>query len=222
VAPAGDENEVVTTDVALSASDTSAVLGLLTGALVAALGYVGKLVVESVQHWRAEQARSRVRLHQLKALLRASHTAFLVQNDLAVRLARQVQARFPDEAPARQGFEQLFAHYHDRFTVEEADVHRVIRGYTDHALHPLNEALLHWLRDDAEYRITQGKTGKAAELALLLNRLDEHVILWLAKYEAWLPDQPAHALVYLDDEERHGVGFPRGLDDAVDEVLERR
>ena len=67
-----------------------------------------------------------------------------------------------------------------------------------------------------------GKTGKAAELALLLNRLDEHVILWLAKYEAWLPDQPAHALVYLDDEERHGVGFPRGLDDAVDAVLEGR
>lgn len=207
---------------ALAGTDTRAVLSLLLGALIAALGFVGKLVVETVRQWRAEQARSRVRLHQLQALLRASRAAFRVQNDLAVRLAHGLETRFPDERPARPGFEQLFAHFHDRFTSDEADLHRVVRGYTEHALHPLNEAQLQWLRDDVEYRITQGKSGKAAELSLLLNKLDAHVMLWLAKYEAWLPDQPSHALVYLDDEDRHGVGFPRGVDEAVDVVLERR
>jgi hypothetical protein len=211
----------MTTD-ALAGTDTDAVLSLLLGAVVAALGFVGKLVVEGVRQWRADQARSRVRLHQLRALLRASRAAFRVQNDLAVRLAQQLEARFPDEQPAQPGFEHLFVHFHDRFTHEEADLHRVIRGYTEHALHPLNRAQLKWLRGDAEYRIAQGKAGKAAELSRLLNELDAHVMLWLAKYEAWLPGQPSHALVYLDDEGRHGVGFPRGVDEAVDGVLEKR
>ena len=210
------------TDVGLVDVDSGAVVTLLFGGLVAALGYVGKLVVESVRQWRAERARSGARLLQLQALLSASRTAFLAQNDLAVRLAGQLEARFPGEGPARPGFEQLFAYFHERFTADEADLHRVIRGYTEHALRPLNEAQLHWLRDDAEYRVTQGKTGKRAELSLLLNRLDAHVMLWLAKYEAWLPDQPNHALVYLDDEDKHGSGFPRGVDEAVDAVLEMR
>ena len=30
---------------------------------------------------------------------------------------------------------------------------------------------------------------------------------------------PAHALVYLDDEEQHGVGFPRGIEDDVEALL---
>lgn len=34
-------------------------------------------------------------------------------------------------------------------------------------------------------------------------------LLWNAKYESWIPEQPEHALVYMDDEKRHGVGFPK-------------
>jgi hypothetical protein len=46
-----------------------------------------------------------------------------------------------------------------------------------------------------------------------------HLRLWHAKYEAWIPGHPRHALVYLADEEQHGIGFPGGLDQVVDEVL---
>jgi len=51
--------------------------------------------------------------------------------------------------------------------------------------------------------------------------LQAHLLLWLAKYEIWIPASPEHALVYLADEKEHGVGFPRGLDELVDATLKR-
>ena len=43
--------------------------------------------------------------------------------------------------------------------------------------------------------------------------------MWLAKYEAWIPGHPEHALVYVNDEQKHGVGFPRELDAALADRL---
>jgi hypothetical protein len=79
--------------------------------------------------------------------------------------------------------------------------------------------MLDWPQADTDYRNAKGKSGVEATLAVLLNQLDAHVLLWLAKYEAWIPDQPHHALVYLDDEEKHGVRFPPGLDATVAAVV---
>jgi len=47
------------------------------------------------------------------------------------------------------------------------------------------------------------------KLAVFLAQLEAHLVLWVAKYEAWISDQPEHALVFLADEEKHGVGFPK-------------
>ena len=75
------------------------------------------------------------------------------------------------------------------------------------------------LRADIYHRTMRGKTEDEARLALLLNQLDAHLLLWLAKYEGWIPNRPDHALVYLADEQQHGLGFPRGVDEAVDAAL---
>jgi hypothetical protein len=104
----------------------------------------------------------------------------------------------------------------------------VIRGYTEHALRPVNVSMSEWLNTDATYRTSLNKQGLDAQLAELLNRLDAHLLLWLAKYEAWMPGRPEHALVYLDDEERQGVGFPRrteqgdGIEETLGRVIDRR
>lgn len=203
-------------------SDIGPVIGILVGALVAALGYVGKLVVEAIKEWRTERELRLARLHRLQALLRASWAAFLVQRDQADRLAQRLHSRFPDELPGTPGFERLFAHFHDRFDDDETDLHRVIRAYTEHALRPLNETMLTWLREDVVHRTTHGKTGSEALLAERLNQLDGHLLLWLAKYQAWIPNRPDHALVYLADEEEHGLGFPSGIEDALEAVLSER
>ena len=99
------------------------------------------------------------------------------------------------------------------FDEDEQALHRVIRGYTVHALRPLNTDTLAWPTPIAS------RAGRAkqqpAELTNKLRQLHKHLLLWIAKYEVWIPDEPHDALVYLADEERHGIGFPQGIEDVV-------
>jgi hypothetical protein len=203
------------------AADAGPLIGVVAGAVVAALGYVGKLGVEGWRQWRQDRAKRRARLLQLQALLRASQTAFRVQRELAGRLAAQLRDRYPDDLPDEPGLERMFTHLYHRFEPEQAELHAVIRAYTEHALYPINQAMSEWLRADVDHRTTQGKNDPEVRLAKLLNDLDCHLTLWLAKHDVWLLGRPDHALVYLVDEEKHGPGFPRGLDQAVAEVVSR-
>jgi hypothetical protein len=130
----------------------------------------------------------------MEAPLRASRTAFVVQCAQRDRLEERLASRFQDDLPEEPGYERLFTHLYERFDAEERDLHAVIRAYTEHAL---------------------------AELAEKLNKLDAHLLLWLAKYESWIPDRPNHALVYLADEAEHGLGFPQGIEDTLAKMLRR-
>jgi hypothetical protein len=194
-----------------------ALAALLVPAVIAAVGYVAKLSIEVWQKWRATKRVNWASLHRLRALLQASHAAFVTQREQAGKLAEKVRQTKPQLASA-EGLEHLFSSAHAQFTPDEADLHTIVRGYTEHALLPINEALLEWLRLD-EHRISVGKTGKELTLAVLLNSLDVHLQLWRAKYRAWIPDRREHALVYMDDEQRHGAVFPHGIEDALDAVL---
>ena len=49
--------------------------------------------------------------------------------------------------------------------------------------------------------------------------LQTHLILWNAKYDIWITDHPERALVYMVDEQAHGIGFPSGIDEAVTNSL---
>lgn len=182
---------------------------------------MGKEILQSVREWRADQEQSRARLHQLQALLHASHIAFDVQNERAQRLAQRLRSHHADELVDEPGFERLFTAFYDRFDPDERDLHDVVRAYTEHGLRPLNAAMLTWLRNDVEHRTIRGKTGDERELSALLNRLDAHLLLWLAKYEAWIPTRPDHALVYMADEEDHGLDFPKGIEATLAKVLSR-
>ena len=79
---------------------------------------------------------------------------------------------------------------------------------------PLNQAMLEWLNEDTYYKLNTHK-GPLNDLSLALRTLEAHLILWRAKYQFWIPDKPERALVYMNDERRHGVGFPDGLDNLV-------
>jgi hypothetical protein len=199
-------------------NDITPLIPILVGAVIAAVGYVSKLIIEAWREWRNENDQRQAQLHQLGALLEASRAIFLVQRDQAKRLADRLGSRFPDERPDEPGFEELFGHLSGRFDRDEEDLHGIIRAYTEHGLKPLNEAMLSWLEADTVHRTARGKKGNRAVLAKKLNELDAHLRLWLAKYQAWLPNHPEHALVYLADEEKHGLGFPTGIEDVLDSV----
>jgi hypothetical protein len=201
--------------------ETLAIVGLVLPAGLAALGYVGKEVVRSRRERSAELRARRARLHQLHALLRASRAVFVVQNLQAQRLADRLRAAHPEQT-ADRGYERLFVALYDSFDADDRDLHGLIRAYTERGLHPLNQSMLSWLQNDTDHRTPEGKSGRKAELSGLLNQLDAHLLLWLAKYDAWIPNRPDHALVYLADEEKHGLGFPKGIDEAISEVLQPR
>ena len=203
---------------ALSA-ETVALIGVLVPALIAAVGFVARQVVQGVNDWRSERERRRARLHELGALLRASGTAFDVQRALAGRLAERLRSRHEADLTSGEGLESLFARFHQELDVDERDLHSVIRAYTEHALCPLNEAMLVWLQNDAYYRVRIGKKGDEARLADQLNQLDAHLLLWRAKYKGWIPDHAEHALVYLADEAGHGLGFPKGIEGTLARVI---
>ena len=154
-------------------------------------------------------------------MLYASRAAFLQQNKLAIQLADQLQA---DGHPVefRRGTEWNLAQFHPMMSDEQLDAHKVIRSYTEHAILPLNKQMLDWLAADEYYRSGRVNTDDGQKLFNALHTLQAHLLLWVAKYEAWIPGDPTHALVFLADENKQGVGFPRGIEELVDRVLERR
>jgi hypothetical protein len=206
------------------------VTGTLLAAAIASLGFVAKLLM---QEWRERTDRHAARLSSLlalQALLDASRAAFQVQNKLARTLAAELTDSAHHEPRDSAGFDALFTARYDTFTPREADDHRVIRGYTEHALRPINARMSTWLRNDVDYRSyarrrrglgsAQRADEARAKLAESLSALEAHLLLWHAKYAVWLPDRPAHALVYLQDEEEHGIGFPKRVEADVRAVID--
>jgi len=189
------------------------------GAIIAALGYVAKLAADLVRQWRKNKAIEAARLLQMASLLQASREVFISQRKLIGRLQEALDARLPTRPAPGIGYERQFTEVFAIFTPEERELHRLIRSITEHGLRPLNLAMSDWLSTDITYRNSREVGTARGRLAWKLNRLDTHLRLWHAKYAAWIPEYPEHALVYLADEEDHGLGFPVGLDATVKEVL---
>jgi len=181
----------------------------LLAAVVAALGFVGKTIVDLVLRLREAARERKSRLIELYALLRAGDVAFAVQRELRERLADRLRDRLPETANLPPGFDRLFAATYAGMNDEERQLHLLIRTITVHTFCPLNQSVLEWLRADRYFRAVSPSHTRLGRLALFLAQLEAHLVLWVAKYEAWIPDHPEHALVFLADEEKHGVGFPK-------------
>ena len=189
------------------------------GAVVAALGYVGKLIIESWLGIREAQNARRARLVELQSLLRAAWVSFTVQNNHAKRLLLMIRKDHPELIGIEEGYERLFTKAHELFTPDEKGLHAIIRSITVHSLRPTNQSLSSWLKSDTYFKAQKPSQAILGQLAQKLAALEAHLILWHAKYETWIPDTPQHALVYLADEEEHGIGFPSGIDEVVRKAL---
>jgi len=117
------------------------------------------------------------------------------------------------------GYEAVFEAAFPTMTEAEQQLHGVVRAYTVNGLKPLNEAMVKWLQADTEFKLAASDRPHDVNVAKLLAELEPHLLMWLAKYAAWIPDSPAHALVYLADEENHGVPFPKGIEKVIGESL---
>ena len=194
----------------------------ILGALIALLSWLGKQFAEWSAKLRAEERNRRARLAELLALVRAGDAAWKVQCENRDRLKQLIQERDPGLVKAGHGYDRLFALAFPNMSANELELHAVVRAITINTFGPLNEALLKWLAADTDFRVRPPGDTPRSQLALYLTNLEAHLLLWQAKYKAWIPDHPERAIVYLADEERHGVGFPKGGVELVSNLLHRR
>ena len=193
----------------------------LVGAVLAALGYVFKLFIELYQSFQERQRTKRARLIELQSLLRATNVAFTIQKKHAINLTHWIKTNRPEVLQKLTGYEGIIAGAFNHLNPEGKELHSIIRSITVNALYPANKAVLEWLRDDTVFKATKSKDPVFSKLAAELATMDSHLALWMAKYEAWIPLHPEHALVYMADEEDHGLGFPKGIDKLVEGAVNR-
>jgi hypothetical protein len=191
------------------------------GAVVAAFGYVSKLILswwsETISNYRKNKAR----LVELHSMLRATKVAFDYQKEIRGRLHAALSKRNSDLVKGGGGCERHFSNAYPSMTDDELELHSIIQAYTIYTLHPINEKILDWLKKDTYYKAKKWKLGNG-HLDARLTALEGHLFLWIAKYKMWIPDQPNHALVYLADENQHGLGFPTGIEDDIEEAVNRK
>ena len=192
------------------------------GAVLALLGYVGTQIVQWVGRIRQDEKARRARLAELLALIRAGDAAWKVQCENRDRLAGLIKERNPELGRQRLGYDEMFAAAYPEMTQEERGLHGIVRAITVHTFQPLNESLLEWLQKDSVFRVRPPDKTLRGQLADYLADLEAHLLLWKAKYRIWIPDHPERALVYLADEERHGIGFPKNGARIVEKILHDR
>jgi hypothetical protein len=190
----------------------------LWGAVIAALGYVGKLVSDSWLERQRTKRERRTHLIELQSLLRSTKVSFEIQHAHTQRLLSMLRARMPG-LDVSGGYDQAFAQSWSAMVPEEKELHSLIRSITINSVRPGNSALVVWFSRDSFFKAQYGRRDALGVLADELGQMQIHVILWNAKYEMWIPDHPEHALVYMADEKSHGARFPVGLDSTVAKVL---
>ncbi len=188
----------------------------ILGALIAALTYASTVLINSITNFIETRRQRRAELVRLQALLRTARVSYLVQQEKADTLCASISQRI--QIPSGRGREEAISKNFLSLTDDERELHGIIRAMTEHMLRPTNEALLDWVRKDTFYK-TQRREGLHRDLAQNLAWLEIHLLMWLAKYEVWIPPHPHHALVYLYDEKEHGIEFPHGLDLVVNRLI---
>lgn len=179
------------------------------GAFTATAGYFGKLIIEAYVKWSDRRAERQSSLIEMQSYLLASRSVFEAQIKLTRDLCEEIV--LDEQSGTSLGYDEMLAKGFKQNILSETQKtqHGLIRAYTEKALLPLNKNMLSWLGKDRYFKNENNDLGAA------LRKLEAHLVLWLAKYEFWLPDNPERALVFLADEKDHGVGFPTGIEGMI-------
>ncbi len=193
-----------------------AVVGSAVTAAFAALAYLGNSVMERRQEKRKERAGLIAQLQGLAALLDASGALFRLQQEQVQALMRLLEKNHAKEIAGSEGYDEAMARCYLVMTEAERERHGVIRAYTEYSMRKINQVLSEWCSADRAFKSEIVATSRQRELAQELFALEIHLTLWHAKFESWIPGHPERALVYLDDEKKHGLGFPNAREVHID------
>lgn len=191
--------------------------------IVAIAGFFAKYFWDYYSNRRQLNQERVKKLENLKGLLEESRNLYVMQNKLLKRLCNEVCERIKCDASFNSmGYEYFLSQNYHLLTEDELDTHSIIRGTTMNSIQIVNGEMLKWVKTDTEFKINSVKQLRASEFgeefAAKLRKLELHLNLWTDKYNVWMENEK-HCVVYLDDEEKHGEGFPRGIEDMVNEAL---
>ena len=197
---------------------SAAVAAAAVTAVLAAIGYIGRQVADLVVAAMRKNEADFAHLVELQSLLNGSGAVYRVQNDLTRNLEALVVRNHPEQSSS-MGFDALFTRAYGQFMADEQEMHSIIRSMTENSVRPLNQAMSRWLETDRVYKVGARRGPVWQKLAIELRKLETHLSVWHSKYQVWIPDHPAHALVYMADEKQHGVGFPEDLEVVVNAAV---
>ncbi len=193
----------------------------IIGAIFAAVGYLARELIERRKVNQAIVAENISNLKSLLRLLGIQKRVYDLQCEQRNELVSHLEEQFPEEVVKYAGFEEKFEYLYDKMNLRDREIHLVIRSYTKGSLLPLNKKIQE-IAQNINVNLLKVNPEEKEKLKVLLEDLDLHLTLWLAKYEDWIPDNPKHSLVYLVDEKEHGVGFPKGIEDVISKTLEKK
>jgi hypothetical protein len=187
-------------------------------AVSAVLGFLAKEIWSALKARRDRKTAQVSALQDLRRLLEDSRSVFRSQNYLARRLLTRLRAKHPSVAVPGLGFDETFYRLFAEMDEEERELQALIRSTTLHSMRTLNEALQAWLQTHKTFRTPSQSTQAQVRLSEELQELELHLNQWFDKYKAVTPNEQ-RSLVYLADEKKQGVAFPKGLKPTVDAVL---
>lgn len=197
----------------------------LSEALVAAIaGMLGFLAKYGWDEWQARRSAGQHELRELQSLrnlLREAGSIFRSQNYQAKRLLKLLRLRLgEDTVPRGIGYDNAFTDAFQHMEKEERELHAILRSTTMNSLHRVNEDMQRWIDANGQFLHSSSTSTQARRnFAEDLHQLDLHLNQWLDKYAAIIPSDERRCLVYLADEKKHGVGFPKRVESTLEQVI---
>ena len=192
--------------------------------VIAAVFSVGGFLGQDIySDWKKDKVIEKNTLHQLQVLsenLNESKSIFQSQNYMAQRLMQMLSENHPKEMPEEIGYDETIYRMHEHFLPAEAELQAIIRSTTINSLRRVNQEMNSWLNTDNVFKKSNQPTKERESLAEQLRILELHLNQWNDKYEAVIPDDHRRSLVYLADEKKHGTGFPKGIKQLVEKVID--
>ena len=191
---------------------------ILAGAAATA-GYLGKAIHDHFRQRRTHRANNIRELRQLAAVLRESDSVFDGQKYLVHRLIDMLESNHKDVIAKAVGFDDKFRAAYSAMNQDELELHALIRSATTNSVNRLNQAMKAWLERNEQLLEDLAASETLQRLEEDLSQLELHLNQWFDKYNAFIPNDPPRALVYLADEKQQGVAFPRRLRKSLAAII---
>ena len=188
-------------------------------AVFSAAGFLGQDIYSELKADKVLVENALAQLQILSSNLNESKSIFQSQNYMAQRLMQMLNENHPKVMPQALGYDETFYRIHDYFLPAEAELQAIIRSTTINSMRRVNQEMSSWLNTDNVFKSSNQPSKQRESLAEKLRILELHLNQWNDKYEAVIPGDKRRSLVYLADEKKHGTGFPKGIEQVIEKVI---